>query len=104
MISPKSIVFIICALIVLVLARFDCRFNLAIMAKIVIFKVASCPHIHFFQLCFLSRTLTIHSQQRKGEAISIGPQDHFHPFHRRLGISRSITAASSPLHIASSQT
>ena len=40
----------------------------------------------------------------KGEGISLTPHDHFHPFHRHLGISRAITAESSPLHISSRRT
>ena len=39
-----------------------------------------------------------------GEAISLSPLYHFHPLHRYLDISQVITAESSPLHIASSQT
>ena len=42
--------------------------------------------------------------QRKGEVISLTPHYHFHPLHRHLDISRAITAESSPLRIASSQT
>ena len=36
--------------------------------------------------------------------ISLTPPRHFLPFHRRLDISREITAESSPLLIASSRT
>ena len=42
--------------------------------------------------------------QAKGEGISLTPHYHFHPLHRHLGISRRITAESSPLHICSSRT
>ena len=42
--------------------------------------------------------------QGKGEGISLTSHYHFHPLHRRLDISQVITAESSPLHIASSQT
>ena len=35
---------------------------------------------------------------------SLTPLYHFHPLQRNLNISRAITAESSPLHIASSQT
>ena len=49
-----------------------------------------------------------HSQftglQGKGEAISLSPLYHFYLLHRHLDISWAITAESSPLHIASSQT
>ena len=38
--------------------------------------------------------------QGKGEGISLTPHYHFHPLHRHLEISRSITAESSPLHIS----
>ena len=43
-------------------------------------------------------------QQGKGEGIYLISLYHFHPLHRRLDISRGITAGSSPLHIASSWT
>ena len=36
--------------------------------------------------------------------IFLTPHYHFHPVHRQLDISRTITAESSPLHIASSRT
>ena len=42
--------------------------------------------------------------QGKEEGVSLTLHYHFHPLHRHLGISRAITAESSPLHIASSQT
>ena len=43
-------------------------------------------------------------QQRKKEAIYLTPLYHFHPLHRHLDIVWAITAESSPLYIASSQT
>ena len=43
-------------------------------------------------------------QQGKRETISLTPLYHFHPLHRHLDISRTITAESSPLHVASSRT
>ena len=43
-------------------------------------------------------------QQWNGEAISLSSLYHFHPLHRHLDISRTITAESSPLHITSSRT
>ena len=49
----------------------------------------------FFCLGFLSRTFTIHRQQRRN-AISLTPLYHFHPLHRHLDICRTITAESSP--------
>ena len=42
--------------------------------------------------------------QRKGEGISLTPHYQFHSLHRHLDISQTITAESSPLHIASSRT
>ena len=58
-----------------------------------------------FYLGFLSQTFT---NQRTvgggGLGISLTPYYHFYPLHRNLDISRAITAESSPLHIASSQT
>ena len=41
-------------------------------------------------------------QQEKDEVTSLTPLYHFHPLPRHLDISRAITAASSPPHIASS--
>ena len=40
----------------------------------------------------------------RGGGISLTPHYHFQPLHRHLDISRAVTAESSPLHIASSQT
>ena len=59
-------------------------------------------------VCFFSIWVFFHNQsqitglQGKGEGISVTP--HYHPFHRHLDISRTITADSSPLHIGSSRT
>ena len=39
-------------------------------------------------------------QQGKGEAFSLTPCYHIHPFYRYLDISQVITVKSSPLHIA----
>ena len=58
----------------------------------------------FFYQGFLSRTFTIHGTAGKGEGIYLTPLYHFHPLHWHLGISRAITAESSPLHIAGSRT
>ena len=58
----------------------------------------------FFYLGFLSRTLTIKGLQGKRVDNSLTPHYHFHPLHRHLDTSRVITAESSSLHIASSQT
>ena len=62
------------------------------------------PSIFFFYLGFLLRPFTNHRTAGEGEGISLTPHYHFHPLHRHLDISRAITAESSPLHIASSQT
>ena len=43
-------------------------------------------------------------QQGKGEGIYLTPLYHFNPLHGHLDISRTITAESSPLHIAGSRT
>ena len=43
-------------------------------------------------------------QQGKREGIYLTPLYYFHSLHRHLDISRTITADSSPLHIASSRT
>ena len=40
----------------------------------------------------------------KGEAISLIPLYHFHPLHRHLDISQTITTECSPLHIPKSRT
>ena len=48
--------------------------------------------------------LRITGLQGKGEGISLSPYHHFHPHHRHLDISRTITAESSPLQIASTRT
>ena len=59
----------------------------------------------FFCLSFLSRTFTIHRTAGEGGGyISLTPLYNFHQLHRHLGISRAITAESSPLYIASSRT
>ena len=64
----------------------------------------------FFVFFFFSILVFFHEhsqftgQQGKGEGIYLTPLYHFHPLHRHLDISRAITAESSPLHIADSQT
>ena len=53
--------------------------------------------MNLFNLGFLSRTLTNHRTAGEVERhFSLTPHYHFHPFHRHLGISRAITAESSP--------
>ena len=61
-------------------------------------------HLFFFIWVFFHEQSRFTGQQGKGEAISLSPLYHFDPLHRYLDISRVITAESSPLHIASSQT
>ena len=69
--------------------------------------VSVCPSLFFF---FFSIWIFFHEhsrfmgQQGKGEGIYLTPLYHFHLLHRHLDISRAITAESSPLHIAGSQT
>ena len=63
----------------------------------------------FKSIFFLSgfSFMNIHYSQDsrgRGEGISLTPLYHFHPHHRHLDINQAITAESSPLHIASSQT
>ena len=60
--------------------------------------------------CFFSTWIFFHDHSRitglqgNGEGISLIPHYHFHLLHGHVDISRAITAESSPLHIASSQT
>ena len=58
----------------------------------------------FFIWVFLQEHSWFTGRQRKEEVISLSPLYHFYPLHRHLDISRAITAESSPLHIANSQT
>ena len=59
---------------------------------------------HFFSMwVFFHEHSRITGLQGKGEGISLFPHYHFHPLHRRLDISQTITGESSPLHIASSR-
>ena len=53
---------------------------------------------------FFEEYSLITGEQEKEEAPSLTSVYHFHPFPKRLDISRAITADSSPLHIASSRT
>ena len=59
-----------------------------------------------FFLSGFSLTHIRNSQDRhgRGEAIYLNPLYHPHSLHRHLGISRVLTAESTPLHIASSWT
>ena len=56
----------------------------------------------FFYPVFFHKHSQSTGQQGKGEAISLSPLYHYHPLHKHLDISRTITAERSPLHIASS--
>ena len=61
-------------------------------------------------VAFISTWVFFHEHSRitglqgKREGISLTPHYHFHSLHRHTDISRAITAESSPLQIASSQT
>ena len=57
--------------------------------------------IFFFVWIFFHKYSWFTGQQWMREVISLIPLYHFHPLHRHLDISRTITAESSPLHIAS---
>ena len=64
----------------------------------------SWQYVFFFSIwVFFHEHSRITGLQGKGEGISFTPHYHFHPLDRHLGISRAITAGSSPLHIASSR-
>ena len=58
----------------------------------------------FFYLDFFHNHSRTTELQGKGGDISLTPHYHFHPLHRHLDISWTITAGSSPLHIGSSRT
>ena len=69
------------------------------------FASQSTPIFFFFSIgVFYHNHSRITGLQGKGEQISLTPRYHFHPLHIHLHISRAITAESSPLHVASSQT
>ena len=59
---------------------------------------------NFFFLGFALQPFTNHRTAGELEGIYLTPHYHFHPLHRHLHISRSITAESSPLHIRSNRT
>ena len=58
----------------------------------------------FFYLGFLSRTFTIHGTAGEGGGYLFNSSLPLPSLHRRLDISRAITAESSPLRIAGSRT
>ena len=64
-------------------------------------KCSAFVGIFFFSIwVFYHDHSRITGLQGKGEGISLTPHYHFHPLHRHLDISRTITAESSPLYIA----
>ena len=68
-----------------------------------LYRCYSAKHI-FFTWVFFHGHSQFTGQQKKGEAISVGPLYRFHPLQKHLDISRKINVVSSPLHIASSRT
>ena len=86
-----------CRILTLLEAKYCC----ILYARIVLFVQYS----FFFSIwVFFHAHSRFTGQQGKGKGIYLTPLYHFHPLHRHLDISRAITAESSPLHIASSQT
>ena len=83
-------------------------FLMLMLKKPVFFNVKL--ELLFFLFFFLSGFFFFHEhsrftgQQGKREGIYLTPLYHFHLLHRHLGISRTVTAETSPLHIASSWT
>ena len=64
-----------------------------------------CQFFFFFSIwVFFHEHSRFTGQQGKAEGIYLTSLYHFHPLHRHLNISRVITAESSPLHVAGSQT
>ena len=80
------------------------------LIKLKFCEILRTPSLKNIFLFFFSISLFFHEHSRitglqgKGEGISLTPRYHFHPLHRYLDISRTITAESSPLHIASNWT
>ena len=70
----------------------------------IILEYGCSPIISFSIWVLFHEHSRITGLQGKGEGISLTPHYHFYPLHRPLGISWVITAESSPLHIANSQT
>ena len=66
-------------------ARFDCRFNLAIMAKILLSNASSGPVI-FFLSVFSFMNIGDSQENIKGERISLASIYHLHLIHRHLDI------------------
>ena len=63
-----------------------------------------CIYIFLSEFSFFHDHSRITGLHRKGEDISLTPHYYFHPLHRHLHISRTITAGSSSQHIGSSRT
>ena len=79
-----------------------CRVLLCYLASMVHSILSLLTHIFCSVWVFFHAHSRFTGQQGKGEGIYLTSLYHFHPLHRHLGISRAITAESSPLHIASS--
>ena len=89
-------------------------YHLNHMLRIILFRRKNMFRFQDIQVLVISTIFSIwvffheHSRitglQEKGKSISLTLHFHFHPLHRHLDISRPITAESSLLHIASSQT
>ena len=93
--QPLKIIFgLTCNFTINELLQYDIVFKALERLKILFFSIWEFFHNH-------SR---ITGLQGKKEGISLTPHYHFHPLHRHLDISRTITAKSSPLHIGSSRT
>ena len=81
-----------------------------VLAEWFTIMVCENDYIYIYIYIFFSIRIFFHEHSRptglkgKGEGISLTPQYHFHPFHRHLDISRTISAESSPLHITISRT
>ena len=67
-------------------------------------KSLTCVCLFFFMWVFCHKHSQFTGQQGKWEAILLALFCHFHPVHRHLDISWTVTVESSPLHIASRQT
>ena len=79
--------------------------NDCILVEIHSENLAFQPYLFFFSMwVFFHEHSRITGLQGKEEGISLSPHYHFHSLHRHIGISREITAESSPLYIASSRT
>ena len=84
-----------------VLKKFTCwTFPLIFRPKF----LYDCYYYYFSIWVFFHNHSRITGLQGKGEGISLTPHYRFHPLHRHLDISRTITAESSLLHIGSSRT